>query len=747
MYHNWTAASGQAQQPYYYPDSQHGAEYSGYSYPSTSPPSNDYYGRVPAQPFPTQQQQMPRHQSYTPPDPRLTVHQTNQTLTAIASARRLSQDYIKELPIITSPTRNDHHGQRHRSYYDAQQPQQKPHHFGHGEPSGAFHGCRSAQSPILVASGPSSSGGSHQKSNDGHACSYCGKAFGRPSALKIHLAIHTGERAFICPEAGCHRSFSVRSNMSRHVRNVHQIWPEESEEDILLDGDKDTRGDSYSEPEPDLQSGADHDDQGGPSNRRSSEAIDGLEDMVISFLLQLSSFGRTSRDRGGSDVMDDSGSEDIPTHPKSHRNKSKIELQLVDRGREGPGGSTAFKCVKFPRRCTRGSIRPMAQLLRVLDLTHEALVDDVPATKRDIYYKDVPLFKSQRIVDSLVDDLAATLELERSDLNIRATSKGLICGSGLVIHLYTGDVVQIHDTEGTLIPVGEDIKSFGVDTRVAWVLVLEKEAVFQTLCRLKFACHASLPGCGLIITGKGYPDIATRHLVKTLADGLPSSIPILCMVDADPYGIDILSVYKYGSRALHHEHAKLAAERIQWLGLRSSELETFGVDRDRLLQITKHDETKALAMLRRPAVTMPRNWRKELMHMLHGRRKAEIEVLSTTRLELQVYALNRQSSNTQNEALSPDAKTKPEACHNDQTPCSPLSDTGSSATSFFSPTGTEASHSYSSPLASPPSSPPTPASSKSLTPSHTPLMRYLVYKITESVTSARARARSVESLA
>ena len=62
-------------------------------------------------------------------------------------------------------------------------------------------------------------------------------------------------------------------------------------------------------------------------------------------------------------------------------------------------------------------------------------------TTRDIYYKDVPLFKSQKIVDSvkilivfchsqyllvqLVDDIAATFDLERSDLNIVETR--LLC--------------------------------------------------------------------------------------------------------------------------------------------------------------------------------------------------------------------------------------------------------------------------------------------------------------------------------
>jgi len=135
-------------------------------------------------------------------------------------------------------------------------------------------------------------------------------------------------------------------------------------------------------------------------------------------------------------------------------------------------------------------------------------LDDTPS--RDIYYNDVQLFKSQKTVDTvsitlvsgvkslkytlqLVDDLAATLDLDRSFLNIRASSKDLICGSGLTIRLFTGEKIRPTDTEvhiliftpinsilrefqGTLIPVGEDIESFGLDPDVCWVLVVEKEA-------------------------------------------------------------------------------------------------------------------------------------------------------------------------------------------------------------------------------------------------------------------------------
>lgn len=50
------------------------------------------------------------------------------------------------------------------------------------------------------------------------------------------------------------------------------------------------------------------------------------------------------------------------------------------------------------------------------------------------------------------------------------------------------------------------------------------------------------------------------------------SVPIMGLVDGDAYGLDILSVYRYGSQNLKHENEKLAAHRIQWFGVRASEL-------------------------------------------------------------------------------------------------------------------------------------------------------------------------------
>ncbi|KAI0342034.1 DNA topoisomerase IV, alpha subunit [Trametopsis cervina] len=304
----------------------------------------------------------------------------------------------------------------------------------------------------------------------------------------------------------------------------------------------------------------------------------------------------------------------------------KIKLELVDRRKPlKTDGTFGTRIITYPHNSRHASAKPLAQVLRVMDLMHEALCNDTPTTKRDMFYKDVALFGSQAVVDKLVDDIAATLNVARWDLNVRASAKGLFCGSGLAIHLHNTDVVRGNNLEGALIPPSEDISRFEVDGNLSWVLIVEKEAVFQTLCHLNFVNYPALPGPGLIITGKGYPDVATRQLVASLARNLPRSVPIVAVVDGDPYGIDILSVYKYGSSSMSYQD-DLDAPRIRWGGIMASELSALGVPKQDLIPITKHDEKKAIAMLKRAYI--PRRWRKEIQYMLFTRRKAEIEIFS-----------------------------------------------------------------------------------------------------------------------
>lgn len=50
-------------------------------------------------------------------------------------------------------------------------------------------------------------------------CNICKKVCSRPSTLKTHLLIHTGDTPFKCTWDGCYKSFNVKSNMLRHLKS------------------------------------------------------------------------------------------------------------------------------------------------------------------------------------------------------------------------------------------------------------------------------------------------------------------------------------------------------------------------------------------------------------------------------------------------------------------------------------------------------------------------------------------------
>lgn len=56
-------------------------------------------------------------------------------------------------------------------------------------------------------------------------------------------------------------------------------------------------------------------------------------------------------------------------------------------------------------------------------------------------------------------------------------------------------------------------------------------------------------------------------------------IPMLCVVDCDPHGIDIMRMYKHGSRGLGHE-ANARVPGLQWLGVKMDDI-ILGVDKPR----------------------------------------------------------------------------------------------------------------------------------------------------------------------
>jgi hypothetical protein len=74
---------------------------------------------------------------------------------------------------------------------------------------------------------------------DRYICPTCNKAFSRPSSLRIHSHSHVGEKPYKCPNAGCGKAFSVRSNLKRHERgcqyNHSKLPAEETQLDFVAE--------------------------------------------------------------------------------------------------------------------------------------------------------------------------------------------------------------------------------------------------------------------------------------------------------------------------------------------------------------------------------------------------------------------------------------------------------------------------------------------------------------------------------
>ncbi|KAJ5775535.1 uncharacterized protein N7511_000546 [Penicillium nucicola] len=286
-------------------------------------------------------------------------------------------------------------------------------------------------------------------------------------------------------------------------------------------------------------------------------------------------------------------------------------------------GATAFESWKF------------TVIVRILAIIDKAIRTGQSISKRDIYYIDPQYFRSQQTVDGIIDDLVLTIGVDRAALKVEAAAKGLIAGYFRLIRDSLVIVDAQSATEDTLIPRIDEGDEVDI-SRVRWVLVIEKEAVFHRLARSSYFSRA-LAGDGILVTGKGYPDLSTREFLHKLSKAASKQNRPLPrfhgLTDGDPHGMAIMSTYKYGSAAHVHENARLCLPRLQWLGVRMTDI--IGVsdapDDKALLLLTPRDRAKIVTMLRNNPVWASDGpeleWRVELQRMLMLNLKAEIEVL------------------------------------------------------------------------------------------------------------------------
>ena len=269
------------------------------------------------------------------------------------------------------------------------------------------------------------------------------------------------------------------------------------------------------------------------------------------------------------------------------------------------------------------TVKKFTAQLRVLQIIHELLEENMHSSKREVFYTDVGLFEDQnRGSDPLIEDSAVMLGTYRKNIHVTANDRGLVVGR--ISYLDNGDLIDCtrQGSSGKNVnPMQDHITNLESDAE--FILVVEKQAAFLRLAEDKF--YEKYP-C-IILTGSGQPNVATRIFLRRMSHEL--DLPVMAVMDSDPYGLDILRVYGLGSKALSYESYELATPDIRWLGVRPSDLDKYNLPQNTRLPMSKMDISRAKLMMEEKFVKVRPEWIKELKLMVETKQKAEIQALAS----------------------------------------------------------------------------------------------------------------------
>ncbi len=271
---------------------------------------------------------------------------------------------------------------------------------------------------------------------------------------------------------------------------------------------------------------------------------------------------------------------------------------------------------------TLTSVADITRLMKILEVVHELLKKNRHITKRHVFYMDVDLFKEQKNSDKSIEDAATMLYTTRNATHIVANPRGSCVG-----RLRIRDKNDIIDLENqgsgawTISPMLDEIEI--IESDAEFILVIEKSAAMMDLAEVRF--WRTYP-C-ILLTAQGVGNVATRMFLKRLTKEL--NLPAFTLVDSDPYGHYIHSVYLRGSKRLSYETPFLATPNIKLLGVLTRDLDTYKIKNDVRLKMTKQDLKRANDMLKEDFVKKNKNWEEDIKLSIKLKTKAEIQAFSS----------------------------------------------------------------------------------------------------------------------
>jgi DNA topoisomerase-6 subunit A len=237
------------------------------------------------------------------------------------------------------------------------------------------------------------------------------------------------------------------------------------------------------------------------------------------------------------------------------------------------------------------TIKPFAQMVRMMGFAKHLIETDDFASKREVYYTSkgsakrgsetgragwgLAAFKEQPESDAIMDDMEAMIAVNREQLGfIPAEQNGSVAGELIVIDIdpATGRRIEIDCTafgRGSY-SIPSRVEGLKFRTNAKFVLAVETAALFE---RLNGHAYWRDSKCIIVAMG-GVPTRANRRFVRLLSDS--RKLPVYIFTDGDPYGYgNIYRTMKVGSGNAAHINEFFCVPHAHLIGVTPQDIKDY----------------------------------------------------------------------------------------------------------------------------------------------------------------------------
>jgi DNA topoisomerase-6 subunit A len=282
-----------------------------------------------------------------------------------------------------------------------------------------------------------------------------------------------------------------------------------------------------------------------------------------------------------------------------------------------------------------GQAKRFMQTMLVASKCKENVEADKTTSIRGMYYMakhtikgtKEKTFDAQEECDPVLEDLEVALESLREELHVYASSRGAMIGQ--LTFVDSGDTIDATrlGSGGYAIPsiVEPSVIQFKKCT-AKFVLHVEKDTVWRRFVEDRFW---EKHNC-ILTHGNGQPPRGVRRLLHRMHTEL--KLPVMVLMDNDPWGYYIYSVIKQGSINLAFESARMAVPDAKFIGVSSFDYERFGLTDDVKIDLDANDIKRAKQILEYPWFAGKKEWEKEIRRMTKNGFKMEVEAMASKHL-------------------------------------------------------------------------------------------------------------------